>query len=268
MQRSPLPETAARPTPLDPPEARARAAGHEPEKRFGLRIVLLASAFVLVAGPFGFLVSEVTGHGSLLHYDTTLASQLHRWALGGPGRVGLLKGITFFGSGPCLTLLVLVVAVALFIRRRPRLGAFVVVTAALGGLIDAVVKGWVGRSRPAFTHPIVVESGKSFPSGHAMSSTFVYGALALIVLPLFPGRTRALPVAVAGTLVITIGFSRLALGAHFLTDVLGGFALGLAWLCLSAAAFTAWRRERTGKPNRVTEGLEPEVSVVGRPEVD
>lgn len=242
--------------------------GHEPEKRFGVRIVLLAVAFVLAAGPFGFLVSQVTGNGSLVHSDADLASRLHRWALRGPGRVSVLKGVTFFGSGPWLAVLVLVVALTLFARRRPRLGVFIIVTAALGGLIDTIVKGWVGRPRPAFTHPIVVESGKSFPSGHAMSSTIVYGALALIVLPLFSRRARVLPAALAATLVLVIGFTRLALGAHFLTDVLGGYVLGLAWLCVSTAAFKAWRRELTGRPGRITEGLEAAVSAPGHAEVD
>ena len=242
--------------------------GHEPENRFGVRIVLFAIAFVLAAGPFGFLVSQVTGNGSLLHSDADLASRLHRWALSGPGRVDELKGVTFFGSGPWLAILVLVVSLTLFVRRRPRLGVFLVLTAALGGIIDTIVKDWVGRPRPAFTHPIVVESGKSFPSGHAMSSTIVYGALALIVLPLFPRRERVVPVALAATLVLVIGFTRLALGAHFLTDVLGGYVLGLSWLFVSTAAFTAWRRERIGRPSRITEGLEAAVAAPGHAEVD
>lgn len=244
------------------------APSHQPEKRFGVRIILLAVALVLVAGPFGFLVSQVTGKGSLVRSDASLATRLHRWALAGSGRVSVLKGITFFGSGPWLAVLVVIVALTLFVRRRPRLGVFLVVTAALGGIIDTIVKEWVGRPRPAFTHPIVVESGKSFPSGHAMSSTFVYGALVLIALPLFARRSRAVPVALAVALVLAIGFTRLALGAHFLTDVLGGYALGLAWLCVSTAAFTAWRRELTGKASRLTEGLEPAVALPGHPEVD
>ena len=242
--------------------------GHRPETRFGVRIVLLAAAFLLVAGPFGFLVAQVTGNGRLVASDRSAAERLHSWALAVPGRIGPMKAITFLGSGLWLFALVGVVAVALFARRRPRLGAFIIATAALGGIIDSVVKAWVGRPRPVFSHPILVEPGKSFPSGHAMSSTVVYGAIALIVLPLVPRRARAVPVVVAVLLVLAIGFTRLALGAHYVTDVLGGYVLGAAWLSLSTAAFSAWRRERTGRPVSVTEGLEPAVAEPGRPDID
>lgn len=255
VEHEPLPGTAPEP-------------GHEPETRFGVRIVLLAVAFLLVAGPFGFLVSQVTGNGRLVGSDKSTAESLHAWALGGSGRVSVLKAITFFGSGLWLFGLVGVAAAVLFIRRRPRLAIFLITAAALGGIIDSVVKGWVGRARPVFAHPILVEPGKSFPSGHAMSSTVVYGALALIVLPLVPRRARAVPVVLAVLLVGAIGFTRLALGAHYVTDVIGGYVLGGAWLSLATAAFTAWRRERTGVPVPLAEGLEPGVATPGRPDID
>lgn len=257
------PTTGREPIPGTLPEP-----GHQPETRFGVRIVLLAVAFLLVAGPFGFLVSQVTGNGRLVGSDRSAAERLHTWALGGAGRVGPMKAITFLGSGLWLFALVGVIAAALFVRRRPRLAVFLIATAAFGGIIDSVVKGWVGRPRPAFTHPIIIEPGKSFPSGHAMSSTVVYGAVLLIVLPLVPRRFRAVPVTAAVLLVLAIGFTRLALGAHYVTDVLGGYVLGAAWLSLSTAAFSAWRRERTGRPVSVTEGLEPAVAEPGRPEID
>lgn len=242
--------------------------GHAPETRFGVRIVLSVLAFVLVAGPFGYLVTQVSGHGRVVHTDASVAAHLHTWALGGPGRVGPLKTITFFGSGMWLFALDAVAVVVLIVRRRPRLATFLAVTAGGGGLIDSVVKNWVGRARPAFTHPIVVESGKSFPSGHSMGSTVTYGALVLILLPLVPRRVRPVAIGAAVVVVLAIGFTRLALGAHFLTDVLGGYILGLAWLSLSTAAFSAWRHERTGRSVSVTEGLEPDVASVGRADTD
>ena len=239
-----------------------------PERRFGLRIILLAAALLLVAGPFGFLVAQVTGNGRLVHADASVASDLHGWALAGTGRVSALRTITFFGSGLWLFAIVGVAAVVLAIRRRPRLAAYVVVTAAMGGIIDSVVKSWVARPRPVFAHPILLEPGKSFPSGHAMSSTVVYGALLLVLIPLVPRKARAVPILATVALVGAICFTRLALGVHYVTDVVGGVVLGLAWLAASTSAFTAWRRERTGRSAPVTEGLEPDLAEVGNPDRD
>jgi undecaprenyl-diphosphatase len=61
-------------------------------------------------------------------------------------------------------------------------------------------------------------------------------------------------------LVAAICFSRLALGVHFITDVVGGVVLGLAWLAASTAAFSIWRVERGRPPVQVKEGVEPEAA--------
>jgi undecaprenyl-diphosphatase len=91
-----------------------------------------------------------------------------------------------------------------------------------------------------------------------MASTIGYGSLLLAFLPLIPSRWR-IPAASGYVLIVaTIAFSRLALGVHFFSDVLGGFVLGLAWLAMATAAFSIWREERGKPPVEVTEGLEPE----------
>jgi undecaprenyl-diphosphatase len=108
-------------------------------------------------------------------------------------------------------------------------------------------------------HPIATAMGKSFPSGHAMSSTITYGAVFLALVPALSPRGRRVALAVTIALVLAIGCSRLLLGVHFLSDVIGGYVLGLAWLAASTAAFEVWRTER-GEPaaEPLTEGVEPE----------
>ena len=117
------------------------------------------------------------------------------------------------------------------------------------------------RDRPTLDPPVATAGGFSFPSGHAAASTVTYGAVTLALLPAVPGRRarRATVVAVV-VLVAAIGASRLALGVHYVTDVLGGFALGSAWLAASTAAFSVWRVERGGPPVDAREGLEPEAA--------
>src|SRR5207237_5479177 len=130
------------------------------------------------------------------------------------------------------------------VRHRYRLLAFLVVTTASGSILNSAVKEIVGRARPTVSHPVDVASGKSFPSGHAMGSTIVYGALLLIVLPPLPARARPWVAAATATLVLLISASRLALGVHFLSDVVGGILLGVAWLLAATAAFRIWGADR------------------------
>jgi undecaprenyl-diphosphatase len=156
----------------------------------------------------------------------------------------------------------MVVAAVVFVlrRRRVRLAVFLVATTLAGGLIDTAVKIAVDRDRPSLEAPVATAHGQSFPSGHAMSSTVAYGALLLVLLPALPTRARRPVVGVAVVLVVAIGFSRLALGVHYISDVLGGYALGLAWLAASTAAFSVWRVERGRPPVAPMEGLEPEAA--------
>jgi len=122
--------------------------------------------------------------------------------------------------------------------------AFLLTSVLVGGLIDTWVKLAVGRERPSLEHPVATAFGKSFPSGHAMSSTIAYGALLLVLLPLIPAARRRLAIVATIGWLLMIGFTRLALGVHYITDVLGGYALGAAWLTLNTAAFEIWREER------------------------
>jgi membrane-associated phospholipid phosphatase len=232
----------------------------DPEGRYGLRVTLFAVAFLLVAIPFGFLLDQVKRHGALIRLDTSAARNLHDWVRGSPNLVRALKLLTFLGSPPWFYLLVIPSALWVWRRGHLRLGVFLLVTTLGGGLIDTIVKVVVDRDRPSLVDPVATAHGQSFPSGHSMSSTFVYGALLLVFLPGVARRYRPALVGGAVVLVLAIGFSRLALGVHYVTDVLGGYVLGLAWLAASTAAFSTWRVERGRAPVEVTEGLEPEAA--------
>jgi undecaprenyl-diphosphatase len=117
----------------------------------------------------------------------------------------------------------------------------------------------VGRLRPVVAHPIAHGTGDSFPSGHSLGSIVCYGAILLVFLPAARGRWRIAFVTVIVTLIALIGISRILLGVHYLSDVIGGWAIGITWLGVTAFAFEATRLasgQRVTDP--VTEGLEPE----------
>jgi membrane-associated phospholipid phosphatase len=232
----------------------------DPEARFGLRATLFAVALVLVAVPFSYLVLQVLSKGPLARWDVHTAEAIHRWVLRHRGLVHGLNVISLLGKPPTLALLTALAAAYVFWRGRRRLALFLVVAVVGGGFVDSAVKLAVNRPRPQLDHPLASAIGKSFPSGHAMSSIITYGVLLLVFLPVLPRLGRLLLTAFAVALVAAIGASRLMLGVHFVSDVLGGWILGLAWLAAVTAAFSIWRREE-GKPAvDLTDGVEPEAA--------
>jgi membrane-associated phospholipid phosphatase len=232
----------------------------DPDARYGLRVSLFGLAFLLVAIPFGLLLDQVQNDRSLVRLDTSAANHLHEWVRASENLVQDLKILTFFGSPVWFYIMVIPAVIWVWRAGHPRLAVFLVVTTLGGGLLDTIVKEAVDRPRPSLVDPVATAHGKSFPSGHAMSSTFTYGALVLVFLPVIGRRYRPVVVAGAALLVLAICFSRLALGVHYITDVVGGVVLGLAWLAASTAAFSIWRVERGRSPVEITEGVEPEAA--------
>jgi undecaprenyl-diphosphatase len=173
--------------------------------------------------------------------------------------VSVVKAVTWLGSGGVLWTLTGAAAVVLAIRRRWRLAAYLLIAGAGELVLDPVLKALVGRLRPVVAHPIAYGNGDSFPSGHALGSIVCYGALFLVFLPAARGAWRRVLTIVILTLIAAIGISRLLLGVHYVSDVLGAWALGIAWLGITAFAFEL-SRQAVGEPvtDPVTEGLEPE----------
>jgi undecaprenyl-diphosphatase len=193
--------------------------------------------------------------------DHGLAAALNRAVAAHRPLVVALGFVTRLGSHAVLIWLIVIAAVLLLIRRRYRLVAFLVVSGAGALILDPALKAAVGRLRPVVAHPVAIGGGNSFPSGHSLGSIIVYGALLMVFAPALPRRWRTPVIVFAGVLVAAIGFTRLALGVHYLSDVLGAWALGIAWLGITAYATELWRVEEGLRPTQpFTEGLEPEAA--------
>lgn len=232
----------------------------DPAARYGLRLTLFTLALSLLAVPFGFLIEQITSRGPVVRLDSSAARALHPHVLGHPDVIRLLRWISFFGGPIWFYLLIPLVAGFWLLRRRVRLALFVVVTTLLGGVVDTVAKLAVHRGRPHFDEPIASAHGKSFPSGHTMTTTYAYGAVLLTLMPLIPRRWRPVAITAYVSMIVAVASARLGLGVHYLSDVIGGFLLGIAWLAAATAAFSIWRVEE-GKPAvDLDEGLEPEAA--------
>ena len=230
----------------------------DPDTRGGLRLTLAAVAGVVLVVPFALLLLLVVDHwGPLQRLDLRLDIHLNSFAFAHPGFVSAMQVISIVGNPATFEVLGVLIAVALLLRRQPRLGVWLALTVLGGGLLSTVVKTAVGRKRPLLPHPVAHALSASFPSGHALGAVVGVGALLLVGLPYATPTLRA-PLVVLGVLVVlAIGFSRLGLGVHYLSDVLGGYLLGAGWLAATTAAFTAWRRDRRLPRRPLTEGLEP-----------
>jgi len=240
--------------PDEPPPPSAR-----PTTRFGARAVLAAVALTLVAVPGALTLLLVEDKWApLLRADNGARDRLHRFAVTHTGFVGAMQLISDSGSAVAWQIVLAPVVVWLLWRRLPRLALFVVITAAGSSLLNTVVKTSVHRLRPVLTHPVAHEPGSSFPSGHAQAAVVGYAVLLLVFLPVLHGLWRKLAMTFALLMVLAIGFSRIALGVHYVSDVVGGYVLGAAWVAAMAALFNALRIERGRQPVSVTQGLEPE----------
>ncbi len=240
-----------------PDGVRRRLALHE---RFGLRISLLLLALLLVAVPFGFLLEQVVRLGPVDRADKALAVDLHEVACDQPALVSAMRFVSALGTFPWLHLFVTAGVCWLLVRRERRLAVFLVTTTITGGLLNGVVKALVDRPRPSLQGCLLGSArGMSFPSGHAMGTTICYGALLLVGLSFLHRRYRPTLIAAYAGWLLAMALSRMTLGVHYLSDVLGGIALGLAWLVAGTAAFEIWRQERGRRPSKpLSEGIEPE----------
>lgn len=238
-----------------------RRVGWGPVRHFTERSVLGLFLVVAVGLGFGLLLLLVRVRwGPLQQLDRGVADGLNDLVAPHPPVVTVLQAIADLGGRPVMMWLVTVAVVLLLIRRRTRLACYLVVT-GLGALVlDPSLKTLVGRLRPVVDVQVATAPGNSFPSGHALGSMVAYGALLLVFLPAAAPRWRKPVIGLVAAVIVAVGGTRIALGVHYVSDVLAGWLLGAAWLGVTAYAFRLWRRE-VGRPvGPLAQGLEPEAA--------
>ena len=142
--------------------------------------------------------------------------------------------ITFWGSELALTTISMVILFSAFISKSKRYHIYSLMVSAnivVGALLNYFLKQLFQRQRPDLLRLIEI-GGYSFPSGHSMSSVVFYGFLIYLSIRYLKHWSKYCITGVLGLLIIAIGFSRIYLGVHYASDVLGGFIIGLGWLVL------------------------------------
>lgn len=203
-----------------------------------VQLVLSLGATIAALSLFALLADAVTDQAAITRLDLSVDNDIHAHA--SPLGVTIAKSVSFIGGPAAMAVLMVAGAIYLLVRREKLLLYGWLVAFIGGGALDWALKTIFRRDRPSFPNPFVHVLGYSFPSGHAMGSLIGYGMLAYVIAHSVKHRgIDLLAAGCAAVLVLAIGFSRLYLGAHFLSDVLAGFAAGIAWLAANIIALEA-----------------------------
>ncbi|MDX3093266.1 phosphatase PAP2 family protein [Streptomyces sp. ME01-24h] len=191
------------------------------------------------------LLGLVVAHwGPLLTADRGIAVDLHAVAVRHSGWTRLNRVLTDWVWDPLtMRLLLLTAVVWLLVRRENRQALWLVLAGTLGWVLQQAVKALVGRQRPRWPDPVDSAAFAAFPSGHATTAALVLGALLWLLLLRVPARSPwcVAACAVAFVSVVGVGFTRVYLGVHWPSDVLGGWLLAAAVLTGTAVLCAPWR---------------------------
>ncbi|WP_055489490.1 phosphatase PAP2 family protein [Streptomyces sp. TP-A0356] len=211
---------------------------HRPSPRAAaLTAVALAVPSVLL------LVLVAVSWHPLLALDGDIARTMHRWAIGHPGLTHTFRILTDWVWDP-LTMRILCAAAVVWLLWRHRawpLALWVAATCALAALVQQSLKMAVGRARPVWPDPVDSAHYGAFPSGHAMTATVVCGLLLWLLHRYGAGRVLWRPaVLVAVVSVVGVGLTRVWLGVHWPSDVLGGWLIGALLVAIAVASYERW----------------------------
>lgn len=229
--------------------------------RYGIvkRAIHIASPFrdylpVIVTVLAGGLLAMWAGDefldlAELVHAKSTTLQQIdtrvHDWAVARrfTSATSFFDVMSTIGSPVGVAVIAAAGLVLLLARKHLHRAAYLAFTVAGGGALDWELKRYFVRARPAMAQMLMHASGYSFPSGHAMGSTIVFGALAYLAFRMLHAwRWKAFAIALAITLILGVALSRVYLGVHWISDVGAGVTAGLLWVTMTTVAYETFRR--------------------------
>ena len=204
----------------------------------------LLLAFLLFFTWAFFEVVDALRENEVTAFDHAIINEVQSWI--NEGRTKQMVFITDLASVTFLSIATAAITLFLIIRKRYGWALFFFLVNALGGLFNSTLKELFKRQRPDIL-PLIEQSGYSFPSGHSMGSFIFYGTLSFMLFRLLKGKWEKTVGAVAAAcMIILVGVTRIYLGVHYPSDVIGGFSIGAAWLffCIMMFHFSEYRIKR------------------------
>ena len=225
----------------------------DPRAYLTIHIVVGLIACLLTAWIFAVLLDSVREKDILVHRDEAVANWFH--LNGTPLGYRIFVFISWIGS-PVAMAVLFAAAVLYLWRLKQRTLIVAWVLSFIGGtVLDAVVKDVVRRPRPEFASKFLSFNSWSFPSGHSMGSLIGFAMLAYTIIRVRQIKSTPAQIGIwagAFVMVVLVGYSRLYLAVHYLSDVAAGYTLGVLWLavCFTGLQMVSRRAELRGAPSK------------------
>ena len=226
----------------------ALAATADGRYRRLLRPLLAGALAVLLTLVFVELAGEVL-EGETHAFDLWVHQHAIAWRAGHPWLTEVMRDLSGIGSTVTLTLVTLITVGYLSLATTYRVAVLVATSVGSGAALMSLLKIAFGRLRPDVAQAAFAVPGLSFPSGHSSMAAIVFLTLGTLIASTRTRlRERSYILAAAASLALLVGVSRVMLGVHWATDVLGGWAFGagwaMAWLLLVGAVMRTARSSR------------------------
>ena len=211
-----------------------------PHHTFGLHFTVGVLIFISAVLLFGIIAENVLSGHSLTLIDTQIAQWLH--AHNSPTVTFCLMILTNLHDPISISVMVALIAFYLISKKRWYAVLAVLLVVPGGMLLNLLMKQAFQRARPIFEQPLVMLTTYSFPSGHVVATTVFYGVLAYLLISHSSSfRRTTCFLLIAFAMVGLVAFSRIYLGAHFLSDVIAAFLEATAWLAISLTIIQSYR---------------------------
>lgn len=214
------------------------------ERKMTLKYIMMMIAIILVFSSIFYLIAKLVSSSDILSFDDTIIDFIQSYI--SEDLTIWVERVTFLGSVSFITSAILIIAVLLLWKKKYALAIFLVTANGVGAILNKLLKWFFKRERPDIL-PVIIEKGYSFPSGHSMGSLIFFGSCAYLCIHIVKSTgSKIIAYIIACLFIVLIGGSRIYLGVHYPTDVVGGYSIGIAYsaICILAFRLYEYRSKR------------------------
>lgn len=212
------------------------------ENKLSIKYVSRIVFFILAFSVLFIYISRHVSGVDILTFDQTIITFVQSFI--SDQLTGLMVAVSFLGSIKFITSSIIVLSILLLLNKKWALVFFLMGSSGIGALLNKLLKWYFKRERPDIL-PLIEESGYSFPSGHSMGSLIFYGSLAYICIHIVKSTNKKIfSVTFFALIILFIGISRIYLGVHYPTDVVGGFSIGISYLFICILGFRYYEAKK------------------------